>query len=240
MKLRFVDCLNIGSSALSSARLDDPTDARVSFTWRGGWMLERSEVMKTAMLAIALLFSLSACGRDENYSDTKKDTSGVARDTTSTRDSAKQSPTTTSTTSTTSNGAASREGAEPGKPGVVRSAGTAETSKTKDSSPAGAASSTTAASTTSSSPEKSSPEKSSTVATATRSDKDQTSITKAQTIEGVLLKVEGDSFLVKDISGKEVKLTADSNTKKEGNLTIGDRIVARLEDRGILASIAKR
>ena len=54
------------------------------------------------------------------------------------------------------------------------------------------------------------------------------------------MKVEGDSFLVKDISGKEVKLTADANTKKDGNLTIGDKIVARLEDRGILSSINKR
>ena len=45
---------------------------------------------------------------------------------------------------------------------------------------------------------------------------------------------------MKDISGKEVKLMADSNTKKDGNLTIGDRVVARTEDRGTLASINKR
>ena len=61
------------------------------------------------------------------------------------------------------------------------------------------------------------------------------------TIEGVLLKIDGDSYLVKDLSGNEVKLRADDKTKKDGNLTVGDRILARLEGPGVAASsITKR
>jgi hypothetical protein len=185
----------------------------------------------TILLAIALLFSLftlSACGRDD-YSDTKKDTAPTTRDTSATRDTPKQSST------ETSSGASSREAGEKGKSGAVTGSGGAESVKTKERSASSGTSAATGGSTTSNSPDGRS-----TVASATRSDKDQTSVTKSQTIEGLLLKIEGDSFLVKDISGKEVKLTADSNTKKDGNLTIGDRIVARVEDRGTLASINKR
>jgi hypothetical protein len=200
--------------------------------------------MKTAILATALLFSfflLSACGRDD-YSETKKDTSdtsatrdtGAARDTSATRDTAKRSSTGTSTTGT-SNGAASREGGEKGKSGAVTSSGTGEPVKTKETTAPRAATSSAEKSKTSNGIGERS-----TVASASRSDKDQTSMLKSQTIEGVLLKVEGESFLVKDIAGKEVKLTADANTKKDGNLTIGDKVVARLEDEGILTSITKR
>jgi hypothetical protein len=61
------------------------------------------------------------------------------------------------------------------------------------------------------------------------------------TIEGVLLKIDGDLYLVKDLSGNEVKLRADTKTKKDGNLTVGDRILARLEGPGVAASsITKR
>jgi uncharacterized protein YdeI (BOF family) len=61
------------------------------------------------------------------------------------------------------------------------------------------------------------------------------------TIEGVLLKIDGDSYLVKDLSGNEVTLRADNKTKKDGNLTVGDRIMARLEGAGVAASsITKR
>jgi uncharacterized protein YdeI (BOF family) len=61
------------------------------------------------------------------------------------------------------------------------------------------------------------------------------------TIEGTVLKIEGDSYLVKDLSGNEVKLRADDKTKKDGNLTVGDRILARLEGPGVAASsITKR
>ncbi len=187
--------------------------------------------MKNTIGVAALFFSflmLSACGRDENYSDTKKDTSGTTRDTSATRDTSR-------TTSTETSGVAANREGEQGKSGASTGSSTPERAKTKDTSASAGTSQNSGGSVTSGSADGRS-----TVASATPRDKDQTSLIKSQTIEGVLLKIEGDSFVVKDISGKEVKLTADSNTKKDGNLTIGDRIVARVEDRGTLASINKR
>ena len=55
------------------------------------------------------------------------------------------------------------------------------------------------------------------------------------------MKIDGDSYFVKDLAGNEVKLRADSKTKKDGNLTVGDKILARLEGSGVVASsITKR
>ena len=70
---------------------------------------------------------------------------------------------------------------------------------------------------------------------------EQITSNRMQTIEGVVLKIDGDSYLVKDLAGNEVKLRADSKTKKDGNLTVGDKILARLEGSGVVASsITKR
>ena len=55
--------------------------------------------------------------------------------------------------------------------------------------------------------------------------------------------MDGDSYLVKDISGKEVRLYVDKSTKLDGNITPGDRIVARLDrlvTTGHASSINKR
>ena len=70
---------------------------------------------------------------------------------------------------------------------------------------------------------------------------EQITSNRMQTIEGVVLKIDGDLYLVKDLAGNEVKLRADSKTKKDGNLTVGDKILARLEGPGVAASsITKR
>jgi uncharacterized protein YdeI (BOF family) len=47
-----------------------------------------------------------------------------------------------------------------------------------------------------------------------------------QTIEGVVQRLEGTDYVVKDLSGKEVRLNVDRNTRLDGNITAGDRIVA--------------
>jgi hypothetical protein len=49
---------------------------------------------------------------------------------------------------------------------------------------------------------------------------------RPQSIEGEILRVEGNYYVVKDISGKEVRLYIDKNTKIDGNLTAGDKIIA--------------
>ena len=47
-----------------------------------------------------------------------------------------------------------------------------------------------------------------------------------QTIEGVVQRLEGTDYVVKDLSGKEVRLNVDRSTRLDGNITAGDRIVA--------------
>ena len=49
---------------------------------------------------------------------------------------------------------------------------------------------------------------------------------RPRTVEGTVLRLEGNDYVVKDISGKEVRLHADSTTKMDGNITAGDRIMA--------------
>jgi uncharacterized protein YdeI (BOF family) len=47
-----------------------------------------------------------------------------------------------------------------------------------------------------------------------------------QTIEGVVQRLEGSDYVVKDLTGKEVRLHVDRTTRLDGNITAGDRIVA--------------
>ena len=49
---------------------------------------------------------------------------------------------------------------------------------------------------------------------------------RPQTIEGVVQRLEGNDYVVKDLSGKEVRLNVDRSTRLDGNITAGDRIVA--------------
>lgn len=47
-----------------------------------------------------------------------------------------------------------------------------------------------------------------------------------QTIEGVVQRLEGSDYVIKDLSGKEVRLNVDRTTRLDGNITAGDRVVA--------------
>jgi uncharacterized protein YdeI (BOF family) len=49
---------------------------------------------------------------------------------------------------------------------------------------------------------------------------------RPQTIEGVVQRLEGSDYVIKDLSGKEVRLNVDRSTRLDGNITAGDRIVA--------------
>jgi uncharacterized protein YdeI (BOF family) len=49
---------------------------------------------------------------------------------------------------------------------------------------------------------------------------------RPQTIEGVVQRLEGNDYVVKDLSGKEVRLNVDRSTRLDGNITAGDRVVA--------------
>jgi hypothetical protein len=50
---------------------------------------------------------------------------------------------------------------------------------------------------------------------------------RPQTLEGEVLRFEGNYYIVKDMNGKEVRLYTDKTTKVDGNLSPGDKIVAR-------------
>jgi uncharacterized protein YdeI (BOF family) len=51
---------------------------------------------------------------------------------------------------------------------------------------------------------------------------------RPQTIEGEILRINSDSYVIRDVSGREVRLHVDKSTKLDGNLSPGDKVVARL------------
>ena len=51
---------------------------------------------------------------------------------------------------------------------------------------------------------------------------------RPQTIEGEVLRINSDSYVIRDLSGREVRLHVDKSTKLDGNLTPGDKVVARV------------
>ena len=62
-------------------------------------------------------------------------------------------------------------------------------------------------------------------------------------VEGEIREIHGENLLVQDIKGQEIKLHTDTHTKKDGNLTRGDRVIAHLNNsvaQGYAASISKR
>jgi uncharacterized protein YdeI (BOF family) len=49
-------------------------------------------------------------------------------------------------------------------------------------------------------------------------------------IEGEVLNIIGDSYVVQDITGREVRLHVDTHTWREGNITVGDSILANIDN----------
>jgi uncharacterized protein YdeI (BOF family) len=48
-----------------------------------------------------------------------------------------------------------------------------------------------------------------------------------ETIEGELLRIDKDAYVLKDLTGKEVRLTVDKDTTIDGNIVLHDQVVAR-------------
>ena len=62
-------------------------------------------------------------------------------------------------------------------------------------------------------------------------------------VEGEIRDIREEVFVVQDIRGQQIKLHADDHTKKDGNLSIGDHVIARLNNsagQGYAVSILKR
>ncbi len=58
-----------------------------------------------------------------------------------------------------------------------------------------------------------------------------------QAIKGDLLKIDGEFYVVKDASGKEVRLHVDKTSKVEGAPKAGDKIEAQASEKGHALSI---
>src|SRR5688572_12733054 len=49
-------------------------------------------------------------------------------------------------------------------------------------------------------------------------------------VEGEVLKIDRETYLIFDLAGKEVRLQVDAKTWKDGNITVGDNIFARIDN----------
>jgi hypothetical protein len=64
-----------------------------------------------------------------------------------------------------------------------------------------------------------------------------------EVVEGEIRDIRGENFTVQDIRGQQIKLHVDTHTKKDGNLSVGDHIIAHLNNsagQGYAVSILKR
>lgn len=58
-------------------------------------------------------------------------------------------------------------------------------------------------------------------------------------IRGEVLKMEGNSYLVKDETGKEIRMTVDKDSKVDQAFQVGDMITAQVSDQGVITVITK-
>ena len=64
-----------------------------------------------------------------------------------------------------------------------------------------------------------------------------TAAPSTQTLNGDLLKIEGEFYVVKDMSGKEIRLHVDKTTKLEGAIKAGDKVEAQATEKNHAVSI---
>jgi uncharacterized protein YdeI (BOF family) len=62
---------------------------------------------------------------------------------------------------------------------------------------------------------------------------------RPQTLEGEVLRIYPDSYVIRDLTGREVRLHVDKSTKLDGNLAPGDKVVARVADPPAPSSYAR-
>ena len=58
-----------------------------------------------------------------------------------------------------------------------------------------------------------------------------------QTVNGDLLKIDGEFYVVKDMAGKEVRLHVDKTSQLDGTFKAGDKIEAQATDKAHASSI---
>jgi uncharacterized protein YdeI (BOF family) len=60
---------------------------------------------------------------------------------------------------------------------------------------------------------------------------------QTQTVKGDLLKIDGEFYVVKDMTGKEIRLHVDKTSQLDGIFKAGDKIEAQATDKGHASSI---
>ena len=58
-----------------------------------------------------------------------------------------------------------------------------------------------------------------------------------QTVNGDLLKIDGEFYVVKDMAGKEIRLHVDKTTAVDGAIKVGDKVEAQATEKNHAASI---
>ena len=58
-----------------------------------------------------------------------------------------------------------------------------------------------------------------------------------QTVNGDLLKIDGEFYVVKDMSGKEIRLHVDKTTTLEGTIKAGDKVEAQATEKNHAVAI---
>ncbi|MGA6826058.1 hypothetical protein ACO9S2_00455 [Nitrospira sp. NS4] len=58
-----------------------------------------------------------------------------------------------------------------------------------------------------------------------------------QTIKGDLLKIDGEFYVVKDMSGKEIRLHVDKTTTLDGAIKVGDKVEAQANEKNHASSL---
>jgi len=59
----------------------------------------------------------------------------------------------------------------------------------------------------------------------------------SQTVKGDLLKIDGEFYVVKEMSGKEIRLHIDKTTALDGAIKVGDKVEAQATEKNHAASI---
>jgi uncharacterized protein YdeI (BOF family) len=59
----------------------------------------------------------------------------------------------------------------------------------------------------------------------------------SQTVKGDLLKIDGEFYVVKDMSGKEIRLHVDKTSKLDGAFKSGDKVEAQASEKNHALSI---
>jgi len=59
----------------------------------------------------------------------------------------------------------------------------------------------------------------------------------SQTVKGDLLKIDGEFYVVKEMSGKEIRLHVDKTTTIDGSINVGEKVEARATEKNHAVSI---